>query len=384
MASPRLFADWLSEVGLFFLRPIVIAWMKFHAHRIVTSGPGVDFSRRRPYVLLANHSFRLDVVHVPLPFSRTPHIVASRDLLVGVFQTILLTRIARCISTAKGRGDIRAIKTMMNSIKRGYPILIFPEGDITFFGRPRSIETSIPRLVKMLGVDLITCRVHGGYHAAPRWATAKRENRWIEFDYRLAMTADQVASSTPEEIHRTIENAILVDHHAYQKKQMLPHPSPAPAEGLEDILYVCPECESINTLRAKGDRLWCEACRTQGAVDEFGFITGFRYSDPGSWDEFQRAYRDRLVESSFSSPAEIVVHHYGRRTERSYGRVVAEYRDREIRVTGSVNRTFRVSELKNVIVTLRSKLNFEHRNRNYVLKLDHKAMAFLRVCQEAY
>ena len=384
MASPRLFADWLSEVGLFFLRPIVLAWMKFEAHRIVTKGPGVDFARRKPYVLLANHSFRLDVVHVPMPFKRTPHIVASRDLLVGVFKTILLTRIARCISTAKGKGDIRAIKMMMQSLKRGYPILIFPEGDISFFGRARSIETSIPRLVKMLKVDLITCRVNGGYHAMPRWATAKRQNRWIEFDYRLAMTADQVAAATPEEIHRVIEDAIAVDHHAWQRKKMLAHPSDGGAEGLEDILYVCPECDAINSMQAKGNLLWCSACNTQGSIDEHGFIHGFRYTDTGEWDEFQKTHRERLAKTSFSSPAELVIHHYGRKTERSLGRVVAEYRDHAIHVTGAATRTFKVSELKNVIVTLRSKLNFEYRGCNYVLRLDHKAMAFLRACQDAY
>ena len=102
-----------------------------------------------------------------MPFKRTPHIVASRDLLVGGAQRFLLTRVARCIATAKGRGDVRAIKTMMQSLKRGYPILIFPEGDISFFGHGRPIESSIPRLVKMLNVDLMTCRVTGGSPPSP-------------------------------------------------------------------------------------------------------------------------------------------------------------------------------------------------------------------------
>lgn len=380
----RLLADRFSDMALDVIRPIVEAWMRIVGHRSQTTGPGVDLRRREPFVLLANHTFRLDVVHVPLPFSVTPHIVASRDLLVGTLKRFVLTRVARCIPTAKGKGDIRAIKTMIGSIKRGYPIMIFPEGDITFFGHTRPIEESVARLVKMMRVDLITCRVTQGYHSMPRWATAKRERRAIKLDYRLAMTREQVLAASPEEIRQVIEQALTVDQYEDQRSVMRSHPCEAPAEGLEDALYVCPECQAINSMEAEGARLWCSHCGTEGRVDEYGFIHGFRFADTVAWDRYQRGFRDQLIASSFSATGQLREHDYNRWRERVLGTVTATYRDGVIQIQGAAEFRMPVSELRHVIVTLRSKLNYQYKGIHYVLKLDHRAMAFLRVCSDAF
>lgn len=379
--------DRVSDVVLFFLhrcRPAIEVWLRGVARWKVHKDPRVDFSRRKPFLLLANHTFEMDVPHVPRPFWRTPRIVASNDLFVQRLGRMALTWIFCCVPTSKGKGDIRTVKILIDNVRKGYPVMVFPEGDITFFGATGTIEPGIAVLAKKLGVDVITCRVSGGHLSAPRWATSRRSKRRIELRYQLALTEAEVAGCSPRQILERIQERLRNDDFEHQRRAMVARPSKSAAEGLQDVLYACPECGAFHSIRASGNGLTCAACGVRGSVDDYGFLRGFRFEDTVSWDRFQRELSAGLRATSFSSPGRLVAHDYRRFRERRIGEVTATYRAGRIELRGAMQRDFAIEELENVFLTGRSDLNFALNRSVYVLRLEAKTMAFLRACQDRY
>ena len=386
----KRFADRCSDLALFILRPAIEAWMRFVAKRTVIQGPGVDFNRREPFVLLANHSFAMDVVHVPMPFRITPQIVASRDMFVHPFERFMLTYVARCIMAPKGGGDVRTVKELVRAVAAGYPVLLFPEGDISFFGRSGELPKTTAMLVRKLGLDVITCRVSGGYLSAPRWAKAARGRRTIDIRYELAVTAGEAATLPLGELHEAIASRLANDEYAVQRTRMASHPSPRGAEGLEDALYVCPACRAVASIEASGNELRCAHCGASGTIDEYGFIDGFAFDEgfafdnPADWDGFQRGFTAELRRASFSSSGTLFVNDYHTLKQTKIGAVRVVYLSGALHFSGTLEKRFDVAALSDVVLTMRSNLNFSHDGVHYLLRLDRLALAFLRCCQDRY
>ena len=183
---------------------------------------------------------------------------------------------------------------------------------------------------------------------------------------------------------RRIEEKLYNDDFEYQRGAMTAHPSNSAAEGLQDILYACSECGAFHSIRASGNELACSECGVQGSVDEYGFLRGFRFEDTVAWDRFQRELSAGLRATTFSSRGRLVTHDYKRFRERRIGEVTATYRPGMIQLRGAIHRDFAAEELDNVFLTGRSDLNFAHDGTIYVLRLERKAVAFLRACQDRY
>ncbi len=380
----KSFADRSSDLAFFLLRPAIELWMRLVAKRVVYKGPGVDFARHEPFVLLANHSFAMDVVHVPLPFKITPQIVASRDMFVNPFERFVLSYVARCIMAPKGGGDVRTVKELMRAVAAGYPVLLFPEGDISFFGRSGELPKAVAMLVRKLGLDVITCRVSGGYLSAPRWAKAARGGRAIELRYELALSSAEAAALPLGEIHGRIASRLAHDEYASQRSLMARHPAKRGAEGLEDVLYVCPACSAIASMAASGNELSCLSCGAKGSLDEYGFMHGWAYDSPADWDRFQKGLSAELRRAAFSSSGTLYINDYRALKQTKLGEVRAEYRDAKLALSGALDRDFELEALSDVSLTMRSNLNFSCEGVDYILKLDRLALAFLRACQDRY
>ena len=376
-------ADRGSEIALSILRPFVELWMRVVAKRIDVVDPRVDFRRKVPFILVANHTFAMDVVHVPLPFRITPHIVASRDLFVHPFERFVITRVARCIMAPKGGGDVRTVRELFSALERGYPVLVFPEGDITFSGETGPVERGIAVLAKKAGLDVIACRVSGGHLSSPRWATAPRKNRTIELRYEMVMSAEEVRAASPREVATAIEAALYVNDFERQKELRIPRPGTRLAEGLDDLLYACPGCGAFHSLEAKGNALRCLRCGASGALDEYGFLSGFRFADTVAWDRWQRTLDTGLAATEFASPGFLAANDYEVLKRREIGPVEAAWRNGALELRGALEARFPAAELKGVGLTMRSTLNFTHGGVDYVLKLERKAPAFLRACLAA-
>lgn len=376
--------DKQQDILLSLIKPFVYLWMRLDAKRKINKDGRVDFKRKEPYVMLANHTFMFDIIHVPLRFKKTPFIIASQTLLTKQPLKFLLTQVAHVIPKSKGKGDLKTVRKIFEVIKKDYPVLIFPEGDTTFYGETRHIEPATMKLIKKMGLDVITCNVKGGYLSKPRWATGKRKHHSIELNYHLTIKKEVIKSLSVEQISEIIEKALYNNDYVYQKEKMIPHPGKTLANGIEDIVYICPNCEEINTLKSNGNEISCSNCHTIGHIDKYGFIQGFKFDNLIDWDNYQRGFKEKLRNSVIKSSGVLSFMNVKTQQQDTVGEVDIVYQNHMIIISGAHQETISIEDIENPTITLRRDFGFELNNKYYLIQMDKFGTSFLRVVQDKY
>lgn len=363
--------------------PLAKIWMFFDTK---IKREYIDFSPKTtdPYIMLGNHTFMFDVVHVPLKLKKHPFIVANQNLYMKQPLKFVLNELAHTIPKSKGASDIKTAKDLIKSVRKNYPILIFPEGDTTFSGETNYIEESTMKLVKKLKVDVIAVKVSGGYLSKPRWATEKRKNRKAKMVYKTIIKKEELKDLTVEEISKIVNEELYHNDYEYQREVMIKHPGKNKALGLENILYMCPECNSKLTLQTSGDHIECTNCGTVGTVNDYGFIEGFKYDNTVDWDRWQKENNDDLRKCVFESSGKMFQLNSDDQSREFLGKVEIKYEKCTFYITGEYNLVVPLSEIKTTIITLRRNFNFIYNDISYLIKIEQFVTSFLRVAQNKY
>lgn len=380
----RKWKDIQQDILMFLLRPLVYIWMWFDAKRKVIKDPSFNFKRKEPYVILANHTYLFDVVHVPLRLRTVPFIIASQTLFTKQPTKFLVTQVAHVIPKSKGKSDISTMLKIFSSVKKGYPILIFPEGDTTFYGETGHIEDATIKLIKKLKLDVVTCNVRGGYSSRPRWGIGRRSRHYIELFYKVSIPKVKLAEMSVSEVNEIINKDLYHNEYEYQRMHMISHKGDKLAEGLENVVYVCPHCQSINTIISHSNSFHCESCKSEGYIDKFGFIHDFVYDNLVDWNKFQTNFTDKLRNSKLMTDAFLSYMQMETLEQSKVGKVTLVYENGNLIFHGALEQVIPVSKISNPTVTLRRDFGFKYQNLYYIVNLNKYSAAFLRAVQSKY
>ena len=374
----------IQIIILKFLKPLVHIWMLFDMKRVVHKTDSVDFKRKEPYIMLANHVFIFDVIHVPLKFKKNPYIVASENLFVKQPTKFLFKWVVHVIPKSKGASDLRTAKGIISAKKKGFPILIFPEGDATFYGQTREIEYSTIKLIKKLGIDLIVCNVKGGFLSRPSWATGKRKRRQVDLFYDVVIKKEELKTLSISEISEIVTKALFNNDYDFQREHMIKHPGKDLAMGMENVVYVCPECEAINSIKTSGNQIKCNSCNTEGIMNQYGFIEGFKFDNLFDWDTYQRGFYDKIYNTRIESSGRLHYLSFEDSTKEYQGEVNIVSENGVLSLSGVVNEDIKIEDIKNPIITLRRNLSFTYNSKRYFIQLEQFGSSLLRVMQDKY
>jgi hypothetical protein len=376
--------DRQQDFLLMLLRPFVYIWMRLDMKRKVILDKRLSFRRKEPFILIANHTFLFDVIHVPLRFKNVPFIVGSQTLFSKQPTKFLVTQVAHVIKKSKGASDISTVKDILSAVIKGYPILIFPEGDTTFYGQTSFFEPSTFKLIKKLNIDVVTCLVEDGYLSKPRWAKNRRKNRQVTLKYDLLIEKENLKTLSVETIESLIVEKLNYNAFIDQKLKMIKHKGKKLAHGFEDVCYICPICEALHTFETKGNEITCKHCETTGYIDEYGFIEGLKYDNLVDFDQFQRRYQDKLLASKVSTQALFYFMEADQNKHTMIGKVTLSYKDHHFYIDGAYKNVIPLIEIKNATITLRRDFGFFYQDKHYMFKLDSYSAAFLRLAQSKY
>ena len=164
--------------------------------------------------------------------------------------------------------DISVPVQIMRMLKKGYPVIIFPEARLSVEGRSYPIVDKSAAFYRRLKTDLVIVKIRGSYFAKPKW-----RKRFFRTDVSVSaervITKEQIAAMTDDELNRLIDEALAYDASeepigVYRQKDK--------AEGLENILYRCVDCGALYTLKGVGNELICTACgKTHRLNDNYLF-----------------------------------------------------------------------------------------------------------------
>ena len=208
----------------------------------------------RPYIILSNHQTTDDPFLLIGSFKDIVYPVTSKDFIPIKYRK-LIQKYTGPIYKAKTLKDLGAVKDILQVLREGNNVLLYPEENRTFSGELCYISDSTIKLIIKTKANICFYNFHGGFGYDPRYSTSKRKGKFygeirkiIPFEEIEKMSFDQIKQNV-------IENLTVIEapsKNLYKSKKR--------AEKLERALYRCPICGSINTLESKGNNIICHNC----------------------------------------------------------------------------------------------------------------------------
>ena len=342
----------------------------------------------RNWLILANHQTDFDQFFIGTAFKKPVYYVAMEDLFSNGFVSKLITWLVAPIPFMKATADIRAVMTCMRIAKEGGSIAIFPEGNRTYSGRTCYIKPSVAALAKKLGLPIAIFRIEGGYGVKPRWAQEGRKGK-MKAGVRRVIEPEEYKNMSKDELYELICKELWVDEACDDAEYYCKNA----AEGLERVIYVCPEC-GLSEFETDGDELRCKKCGkkhrylSNKQLEAIDGETKFRYV--ANWYDFQEEYIRKLdLMPYFSSPmysdtadiSEVIV--YDKKRPMMKNAQITLYADR-LEISGEQDKmTLSFDDVKAMACIADHKLNVFYMDRIYQISGD-KSFNALKYCNIYY
>ena len=269
-----------------------------------------------PYVLLSNHESFFDFYYIhQLSHPRNPsYLVNEYYCTRPVLKT--MARRAGILSKKLFTPELSSPIRIMRTLKRGYPVVIFPEGRLSPDGRSNPIVEEGAAFYKRLNADLVLVRLRGAYFADPKWRK-RRYRTAVSVTVEEVLKKETLRGMSDEALNRKIAEALYGDA---SEELLCEYPQPDKACGLGDLLYRCVDCGALYTVRGQGNELVCTACGGRRRLDHRYRFSAEPYTIPGWYARIRDAERASLDSVSLETPVRTLIHGAdGGKTRRESG-----------------------------------------------------------------
>lgn len=257
-----------------------------------------------PCLILMNHSSFIDLeivstVLYPKPFN----IVCTSDAFTGIMNLVM--RLIGCIPTKKFTTDIGLVRDMLYTVQDlKSSVVLFPEASYSFDGTATTLPDSIGRCIKMLGVPVVMIRTYGAYSRDPLYNGLRRRKVNVSAEMKYLLTREEVTVKGADELTEIVRNEFDFDNFAWQQDNEIAITEPFRAEGLNRVLYKCPNCETEGKMVTQGTKIWCDHCKKTYELDEYGFLKAeegeTEYDHVPHWYKWERqCVRKELLDDTY-------------------------------------------------------------------------------------
>ncbi|HKM30110.1 MAG TPA: VTT domain-containing protein [Bacilli bacterium] len=291
----------------FFMK--IYFFIRFNVKVNKTNLPKVE----RPSILLFNHPSKLDFM-----FSFLPYYPQNKVNTVVAYYYFCNRHLGKLLRRIGGfpkylfQPDISAIKNISRVMKNNGILGLAPEGRLSAYGELETIIPSTAKLIKKLGVQVIISKINGAYFSIPKWAKSWRRGR-VEVEYKEIFSAEQLETLTVDEIYQHLVEEIYYDEFAWQAEKRVKYKGRKFAEGLEQILYICPICHQEYSYEAYNDTITCSHCHTEIKLNNYYDLVSNNRSIPNNikeWYLWQKEYENKRIASpDYSLTSKVTLKH---------------------------------------------------------------------------
>jgi len=277
----------------FLLNAFLTSRFKFEYH----FDENFDKERTDPYLLIGNHSSLIDGLYTSIPLKRYPFPVINVFMYSNPFMKFVLTRLIRSIPKRKGQSDISTIRMIIDTIQTEHRgVMLFPEGNASYFGNESPIPYSTAKLIKKLKLDVVICKTNGGFLSSPRWADRPVKGGLFEVHYRTLVTAKELETIDQDELYRKMVDALKFNDFDWNRERRQKYALRHRAEGLERFVYACPLCGNIQSIYTRKNAVYCKHCGKIAHFNEYSLLEGLPFDNLVDWDKFQKPLIPELVQ----------------------------------------------------------------------------------------
>jgi len=223
-----------------------------------------------PYLVLGNHIGYWDAFIIGHFLPYFTHFISSDATFRQPLMRFFLTRLGT-IPIKKNTRDTQVVRDMISVINQGENIGVFPEALRSWTGSSFKMDASIAKFIKLLDVPIVVATAKGMSLFNPRWSTKFRFTK-VEIDYNLVFTKEALQDMSSQDISIKLNKAFYYDEVAHQQKQMNKIRSKYKAEHIGYALYLCPNCQMIDSFKASGNNFSCTHCKYDIHINSFGFF----------------------------------------------------------------------------------------------------------------
>lgn len=358
---------------------IILRIFYYSKFRFIVHYGDIDRLRLDPFILIGNHASLHDGLYTAIHFRKYPFPVINVFMYSSRFTEFVLTKIIHSVPKRKGQSDISTIRSMMDIIrKKNRGVMLFPEGNSSYFGKESDFPYSTVKFLKKMKLDIVLCMVHGAFLSSPRWGKSVKKGT-IQLDFKTVFKAEALEDLSLDEIYNTLKQEMKFNDFDWNREHQYRYSQKHRAEGLEQYLYICPKCNHHQTLSTKGHRIFCSHCGEIAHFDEYSFLVGLPFDNLVDWDLYQKQFvsqlsKEKLITSGIMSQADTTKH---RRLK--YGAVSIQLDQLQLSVTNSTfQRVFAVEKIKGLVLTTKNALSFDYEQDTYYINFKDP-MLFLDV-----
>ncbi len=231
------------------------------------------------YVVIANHESALDFVNIARALNRRAHFVIS-NAFYKTFPMGSIVKKLGLIPKNQFQTMPSDLKKMKQVTENGLPLVIFPAGLMPENGIGTPIPKATGKALKWLGCDVYLAYSEGSYLTNPKWS-----KKWRKGQTTLSVTKfiskEELLDISSDELQEKVEKSLYFEAYKNNKSAGIAFKNGDNVEGLEKVLYRCPECNKKYTVISENkNTLKCTNCGYKVYSDKYGELHKFDGSEP--------------------------------------------------------------------------------------------------------
>ena len=279
-----------------------------------------------PAIVLCNHGSFIDFVYAGRLLKKSrPHFVVARLYFYHKWLGKVLRHFG-CIPKSMFSSDVDSTKSCMRVLGAGKVLAMMPEARLSTVGKYEGIQDTTFKFIQHANVAVYTLCSNGSYFANPKWGNGMRKGSKVYTELKKLFDAGETKALSVEELKTRIDEALYYDEFAWlDSRPELSYKSETLAEGLENILYLCPSCGSRYTMTAKGRTITCECCGMQANVgSRYEFTDKKPFKNFAEWYEWQSKETEKLaLAEGYKLESKVELRH-GSTDGKSFTRIAGE------------------------------------------------------------
>jgi len=228
-------------------------------------------AKNQPCLYLMNHSAFVDLqIASKLLWPKRYSIIMTSDGFVG---KNLLMKTIGCIPTQKFVSDSVLVRDIFHAVKKNNTsVLLYPEASYSFDGTATTLPESLGKLIKKLGVSVVTIITKGAFAHQPLYNNLKKRKVKISAEMECVLTNEQIENLSFDKINQIIGEKFKFDNFRWQQQNKIEIKEKFRADYLHRVLYKCPHCSVEGETVGEGTTLTCKACGKVWELTEYGFM----------------------------------------------------------------------------------------------------------------
>lgn len=188
--------------------------------------------------------------------------------------------------------DAQAVRQMIQSIKRGGSLAIFPEGIQSTSGSTHPINPATANFIKKFALPVVIVTFKGSYFTRTRYSDDVKKGK-ITVTFDTLFSSDDCKNLSTEELHNGLLEKFRYNEFEDFKGQKVEFKGKKPnIYGLDNIIFKCPNCHKEYSFSTNSDTMTCSNCSFAIKMDKYYEISSVNgdlpFKDVDEWYKWQR------------------------------------------------------------------------------------------------